>query len=78
MNRKQKFRYMRNYVKEKKIKQSEIKRGIYGSLFNLPKKVKKALKKAKNENHKKYMIITFKNFAKKGNSKEALQFLNSL
>lgn len=77
MNRKQKFKYMRNFIREKKIKDGNIKRGIYGSLFNIPKKVEKALKKVKNKNHEKYMKNIFLNMAKKGESNEIIQLIKS-
>ena len=75
MNRKQKFRYMRDFIGEYKIKDGDIKRGLYGSLFNLPKKVKKALKKAKNRNHEEYMKRIFIKMAEKGKSNEVIKLL---
>jgi len=76
--RKDKFRYLRNYIRNHKIKDGFMKRGIYGSLFDDPKKVKKALKEAKNENHKNYMIRTFLKIANKAGSKQVLFYLSQL
>jgi len=76
MNRKQKFRYMRNYLRDKKIKDGFMKRGIYGSMFDMPKKIDKALKKAKNKNHKEYMIKTFLKVAKTAGSEKVISHLS--
>lgn len=59
MNRKQKYKYMRRFFRDKKIKDGFIKRGIYGAVFNIPKKIERSLKEAKNNNHKEYMIKMF-------------------
>lgn len=73
--RNHKFKYLRTFIREKKIKDGFMKRGIYASLFNLPKKMKKSLSAAKNRNHKEYMINTFLKIARKAESKEVIDLL---
>jgi len=74
--RKIKLKFYRDYVGQKKIKEGFMKRGIYGSVFDMPKKINRALKHSKNNNHRDYMINTFKKIAEKFNNKKILEVLN--
>lgn len=75
MNRKQKYKYMKKYIREKKIKDSFMKRGIYAAMFNMPKKMEKSLKEAKNKEHKKYMMKTFLKIALVSKSEIVIELL---
>jgi len=70
-----KLKLMRRFIKEKNIKDANIKRICYGALMNLPKKVDKALKRAKNKNQRAYMLRLANYFASLGKAREALNFI---
>jgi len=75
MKNKFKHSYFKNIVRRKKIKDSFVKSGLYGAIFNIPKKVKRALKKAKNENHFNYLKSLFLSTSEKFSSRETISFL---
>jgi len=75
MNRTQKFKYMRNFLRDNKIKDGFMKRGVYAAMFDMPKKLDKAMKMSKNENHKKYMEKMFLKIAKVAKSEKVLEKL---
>jgi hypothetical protein len=77
MTRKQKYKYMKKYLREKKIKDSFMKRGIYAAMFDMPKKMEKALKESKNKNHKEYMIRTFLKISLKSKSENVIKLLKT-
>jgi hypothetical protein len=70
-----KHRYLRDFIRENKIKEPFLKSGLYGAVFNLPKKIKRSLIKAKNENHRNYLNNLFLNISKKCNSREVIKLL---
>lgn len=76
MNRKQTFRYMRNYIRDNKVKDGFMKRGIYAAMFDMPKKMEKSLKMAKNDNHREYMIRSFLKLAKVSGSEKIISQLS--
>jgi len=76
MNRKQTFRYMRNYIRDNKIKDGFMKRGVYAAMFDMPKKMEKSLKMAKNDNHKEYMIRSFIKLARTSKSQNIISMLS--
>jgi len=78
MTRKRKFRYLRDYTKEKKLKDAFMKRGVYGAIFDIPKKINRALVFAKNDNHRTYMIDIFRKLARRHESKKTLELLDSI
>jgi mannitol/fructose-specific phosphotransferase system IIA component (Ntr-type) len=78
MNRKQKFKYMKTFIREKKIKDGFMKRGIYGSMLDIPKKIEKSIKMAKNKNHKNYMLNTFEKLAKVSKSYNVLRYIEEI
>lgn len=78
MKRKQKYKYLRYIIREKKIKDGFMKRGIFGSIFDRPEKIKRALKLAKNNNHRDYMIRIFMKLAEKSGSENVKNELKGL
>ena len=78
MKNKFKHSYFKNIIKRKKIKDGFVKSGIYGSIFNLPKKVERALKKSKNENHYNYLKSLFLSTSNKFSSRETISFLKKI
>ena len=67
---------MRNYIRDNKIKDGFMKRGIYAAMFDMPKKMDKSLKMAKNDNHKNYMIQSFLKLAKVSRSEKVISQLS--
>ena len=73
-----KLKLMRRFFKTKNIKDPNIKRICYGALMNLPKKINKALKRAKNKNQRDYMLRLAEYFANLGKAREALNFIEKV
>lgn len=65
MNRKQKFKYFRTYIKKNKIKDGKLKSAIYGIIFNFPKKINKYLKLSDNNINNNYLIYIQNKFINK-------------
>ena len=75
--RKFRHKYLRSFIKEKKITDAKIKSALYGAMFDLPVKVKVGLSLAKNDNHKQYLIKTFSKIATIGKSNNVLNYLKA-
>jgi len=71
-----KHKYLRTFIKNKKIKEPFLKRALYGAMFDHPKKIKKVLNLAKNENHKNYILSLIRKLAIIGKSNNVLSFLD--
>jgi len=67
---------MRNYIRDNKVKDGFMKRGIYAAMFDMPKKMEKSLKIAKNDNHREYMIRSFLKLAKVSGSEKIISQLS--
>ena len=73
-----KHKYLRNFIKDKKIDDPKIKSALYGAMFDIPKKVVKGLLLSKNKNHNIYLQKLFLKIATIGKSKNTLSYLHSL
>jgi len=78
MNRKERFKYFRFVIDKNNKKEKELKSGIFGAAFDLPKKVKRNLLKAKNKNHKNYLINKFLKIAVTTKSNNVVNYLNNV
>ena len=56
MKTKYKHRYLRRFLKEKKIKDGYLKSCLYGAMFDLPKKVEKNLNLIGHPNHREHIL----------------------
>jgi hypothetical protein len=72
-----KHKYLRYFIRTNNIKENYIKRGIYGAIFNHPKKIKRCLNNLNSNKTDFYLNIFFK-LAKQFNSKEVINYINSI
>ena len=72
-----KHKYLRYFIKTHDIKDGYLKRGIYGAIFNHPKKIKRCLNNLNLKKTNFYLNIFFK-LAKHFHSKEVINYINSI
>ena len=73
-----KHKYLRLFIKNKKVSDPILKSALYGAMFDQPKKVLKGISIAKNEKHKDYIVKIMNKVATIGKSNNTLKIIGEL